>query len=112
MAAPWAGSSCRTARIWQRPSSRSAAGVTFTAFIGYEWTSLAKGNNLHRNGIFRDNGDKADQLVPYTTMKPLGSDNPRDLWKWMHACEDKTGGDAVSSRRPRGCEGTNSTRAP
>jgi hypothetical protein len=84
----------------------------FTAFIGYEWTSLAKGNNLHHNVIFRDNGDKADQLVPYTTMKPLGSDNPRDLWKWMHACEDKTGGDAVSSRRPRSCEGTNSTRAP
>jgi hypothetical protein len=73
---------------------------------------LPRGNNLHHNVIFRDNGDKADQLVPYTTMKPLGSDNPRDLWKWMHACEDKTGGDAVSSRRPRSCEGTNSTRAP
>ncbi len=48
----------------------------FTAFIGYEWTSNTGGNNLHRNVIFRDNGDKASQVEPYTTIKPLGSDNP------------------------------------
>jgi hypothetical protein len=64
----------------------------FTAFIGYEWTSNTAANNLHRNVIFRDNGDKASQVEPYTTMKPLGSDNPVDLWKWMAAYEDKTGG--------------------
>src|SRR3954469_14801672 len=64
----------------------------FTAFIGYEWTSNTGGNNLHRNVIFRDNGEKASRVVPYTTMAPFGSDNPRDLWKWMAAYEDKTGG--------------------
>jgi hypothetical protein len=63
----------------------------FTAFIGYEWTSNTGGNNLHRNVIFRDNGDKASRVVPYTVLPP-GSDNPRDLWKWMAAYEDKTGG--------------------
>jgi hypothetical protein len=68
----------------------------FTAFIGYEWTSNTAGNNLHRNVIFRDNGDKADRVLPFTTMKPLGSDNPRDLWKWMAAYEDKTGGDVLA----------------
>jgi hypothetical protein len=48
----------------------------FTAFIGYEWTSNTGGNNLHRNVIFRDNADKASQVEPFTTVKPLGSDNP------------------------------------
>lgn len=68
----------------------------FTAFIGYEWTSNTAGNNLHRNVIFRDNADKAEQVLPYTTLKPLGSDNPRDLWKWMQAYEDKTGGNVLA----------------
>ena len=68
----------------------------FTAFIGYEWTSNTGGNNLHRNVIFRDNGDKASQIEPMTTMKPLGSDNPRDLWKWMTAYEEKTGGNVLA----------------
>jgi hypothetical protein len=64
----------------------------FTAFIGYEWTSNTGGNNLHRNVIFRDDASKASAVEPFTTMKPLGSDNPVDLWKWMAAYEQKTGG--------------------
>ncbi|MHC4940122.1 MAG: DUF3604 domain-containing protein [Planctomycetota bacterium] len=64
----------------------------FTAFIGWEWTSNTKGNNLHRVVIYRDGGHKASMVEPYTTLKPLGSDDPRDLWKWMQAYEDKTGG--------------------
>jgi hypothetical protein len=68
----------------------------FTALIGYEWTSNTGGNNLHRNVIFRDDGDKAAQVVPYTTMQPFGSDNPRDLWAWMQNYEDKTGGSVLA----------------
>ena len=68
----------------------------FTAFIGYEWTSNTGGNNLHRNVIFRDNGDKAGRVEPFITMSPLGSDNPRDLWKWLAAYEEKTGGDVLA----------------
>ena len=68
----------------------------FTAFIGYEWTSVPNGNNLHRNVIYRDGGDVAGQVEPYTTVEPLGSPDPRDLWKWMANYEAKTGGDVLA----------------
>jgi hypothetical protein len=68
----------------------------FTAFIGYEWTSNTDGNNLHRNLTFRDGGDKASQVAPFTVCPPHGSDNPEDLWKWMNAYEDKTGGSVLA----------------
>ncbi len=68
----------------------------FTAFIGYEWTSLVTGNNMHRVVIYRDGADKALQNVPYTTYEPYGSPNPRDLWKWLAAFEKNTGGDVLA----------------
>lgn len=68
----------------------------FTAFIGYEWTSNTGGNNLHRVVVFRDGADKARQVEPYTTVKPLGSDDPKDLWKVLQAYEDKTGGNILA----------------
>ena len=62
----------------------------FTAFIGYEWTSNAGGgDNLHRNVIYRDGKARAEQVLPMTTFQ---SENPEDLWKWMAAWEQKTGG--------------------
>jgi Protein of unknown function (DUF3604) len=64
----------------------------FTTLFGYEWTSLVSGNNLHRNVIFRDEADKVLQIEPYTTSKPQGSPDPRQLWKWLQMYEDKTGG--------------------
>jgi hypothetical protein len=64
----------------------------FTAFIGYEWTSLVTGNNMHRVVVYRDDGDKGGQMVPFTTYPPAGSSNPRDLWAWMARYEERTGG--------------------
>ena len=68
----------------------------FTAFIGYEWTSNTGGNNLHRNVIFRDGSARASLVEPFTVVRPLGSDNPRDLWKWMEVYESKTGGSVLA----------------
>ena len=50
---------------------------TFTAFRGYEWTSLPGAANMHRNIIFR--GDKTPE-VPFTAMD---SDKPEKLWDAM-----------------------------
>ena len=68
----------------------------FTAFIGFEWTSLVTGNNMHRVVIYRDDATRASQMTAYTTTAPQGSTNPRDLWKWMTTYEEKTGGDLLA----------------
>jgi hypothetical protein len=83
---------------WQS-SIKAAEGANdpgrFTAFIGYEWTSQGS-FNIHRNVLFRDGGDKASRVEPFTVGPPAGSPNERDLWKWMQAYEDKTGGDVLA----------------
>lgn len=55
----------------------------FTTFVGWEWSSMNKGANLHRIVMTSAGGDKAKQFVPYSSL-----DSPRaeDLWAWM----DKT----------------------
>jgi len=68
----------------------------FTAFIGFEWTSLVKGNNLHRVVMYRDGADRARLMEPYTATPPLGSQNPVDLWKWMADYEEKTAGQVLA----------------
>ncbi len=64
----------------------------FTAMIAFEWTSLASGNNLHRNVILRDDAERARRIEPFTATPPLGSRDPRQLWKWMENYEQLTGG--------------------
>ncbi len=66
----------------------------FTAFIGFEWTcNGGGGNNLHRNIVYRDGKNLADQMVPFTTFD---SENPEDLWKWMERYEEKTFGSLLA----------------
>ena len=65
----------------------------FTAFHGYEWTSMPGGDNLHRNVVFRDNSDKVMQTLPYSAQD---SDKPEDLWKVLAAYEEKTGGQVLA----------------
>jgi hypothetical protein len=84
---------------WQqiiKSAEEANAPGRFTAFIGFEWTSTTAGDNLHRNIIFRDGATKASLVEPYTTVKPLGGDNPRDLWRWMSAYEQKTDGQVLA----------------
>ncbi len=61
----------------------------FTAFIGYEWTTMPGGNNLHRVVLFADDASKAGQVLPFSSFD---SEDPEDLWDFLQGYEDKTGG--------------------
>jgi hypothetical protein len=85
--------------VWQQvvdAAERYNEPGRFTAFIGYEWTSLVKGNNLHRNVIFRDGARRAEQVLPMVTQPPIGSTDPLDLYQWMENYEDETGGQVLA----------------
>lgn len=81
--------------ITETADSYNEPGI-FTALIGYEWTSVPKGFNLHRNVIFRDDKFRAQQVVPMVTQPPVGSQDPLDLYKWMDDYEKKTGGKVLA----------------
>jgi len=68
----------------------------FTAMTGFEWTATPNGDNLHRVVIYRDDKDRAGLVEPYTTLPPLGSPDPRDLWTWMTGYVEKTGGQVLA----------------
>jgi hypothetical protein len=68
----------------------------FTALIGFEWTSLIQGNNMHRVVIMRDGPTRARQVVPFTMTAPQGSPDPRDLWEYLSNYENKTDGEILA----------------
>lgn len=61
----------------------------FSAFVGFEYTLMPKGDNLHRVVVFRDGKDKAEKVLPYSSF--VGK-TPDDLWDYMDAYEKSTGG--------------------
>lgn len=65
----------------------------FTALIGYEWTSNKGGNNLHRVVIFRDGKEKADTIIPFSS---LDSEDPAMPWKFLDGYQEKTGGQVLA----------------
>ena len=83
--------------IWKEMTevveSHNKPGI-FTALIGYEWSSnYGGGNNLHRNIVYRDGKALADQVRPLTTFD---TEIPNQVWDWMQAYEDKTGGQVLA----------------
>jgi hypothetical protein len=62
---------------------------TFTAFMGWEWSSTPGGANLHRVVIMRDGREIGDKIIPYSA---LDSDKPEDLWTWLDQTSTDTGG--------------------
>ncbi len=66
----------------------------FTAFIGYEWSSAGREqSNIHRVVIYRDGSEKTSQTLPWSR---IDSDSAEDLWAYMAAYAEQTGGDVLA----------------
>ncbi len=70
---------------WQRlvdAANRYYQPGVFTTFIGYEWTAMIDGANLHRNVIFRGDGAPA----PFSSAD---SRDPEDLWTYLETIREQ-----------------------
>ncbi len=52
----------------------------FTSLLGWEWSSIPTGANLHRIVVTPEGGDKASQYLPFGSDQ---SQYPEDLWQWL-----------------------------
>jgi len=65
----------------------------FTSFIGWEWSSIPTGANLHRVVFSSSGGDISKKYLPY------GSDDsqyPEDLWAWLERTSQETGAEFLA----------------
>ena len=78
--------------IWNEITSLADAANDpgkFTALIGFEWTSMPGGDNLHRVVVYGDDAERARQLVP---VSAFDGPEPEDLWAFMESYERKVDG--------------------
>lgn len=68
--------------------SHNEPGV-FSAVIGFEWTSMPRGDNLHRVVVYADAAARAGQMLPPSAFD---GERPEALWAFMEKYEAATGG--------------------
>ena len=66
---------------------------TFTAIIGWEWTSTPNRANLHRVVFTPANAETAKKFLP---LSARDSPRPEDLWSWLEETSDRLGIDFVA----------------
>jgi hypothetical protein len=65
----------------------------FTAFIGWEWSSIPNGQNLHRIVFMPEGADVAEQFIPFNAFD---SDVESEFWAWLEKTSKKTGANFVA----------------
>lgn len=65
---------------------------TFTAMIGWEWSSTPNTRNLHRVVMTNADGDTARKFLPYSYYI---SNRPEDLWAFFAETKARTGADFI-----------------
>jgi hypothetical protein len=69
--------------IWQESTAitdRHNQPGKFTALVGWEWTSMPGGKNLHRVVFTPASGETAAKFLPFSNFD---SEQPEGLWKWF-----------------------------
>jgi len=59
----------------------------FTSLLGWEWSSIPTGANLHRIVVTPEGGEKASQYLPFGSDQ---SQYPEDLWQWLADTAERT----------------------
>ncbi len=65
----------------------------FSSFIGWEWSSIPAGANMHRVVFTPQGADVAEQFQPFSTAD---SNYPEDLWSWLEETSERTGAEFVA----------------
>ncbi|KKL09966.1 hypothetical protein LCGC14_2560590, partial [marine sediment metagenome] len=65
----------------------------FTAFLGWEWSSIPTGANLHRVVISPNGADKGHQYIPFGSDQ---SQYPEDLWAFLDKTAKQTGSEFIA----------------
>ncbi len=65
----------------------------FTALLGWEWSSIPAGANLHRVVVTPNGREQASQYMPYGSDQ---SQYPEDLWAWLDATSSRTGSQFIA----------------
>ena len=84
------------AQAWQESITAADANNEpgrFTAFIGWEWSSIPAAANLHRVIFTNTDATVARQYLPFASST---SNYPEDLWQWLNKTAEKTGADFVA----------------
>jgi hypothetical protein len=66
---------------------------TFTALLGWEWSSIPAGANLHRVVVTPNGRREASQYMPYGSDQ---SQYPEDLWAWLDKTAQHTGSQFIA----------------
>lgn len=65
----------------------------FTTLVGWEFSSVADGANLHRVVLSPTDPETAKSFIPYSM---IDSPDPHDLWIWLDKTKKETGADFIA----------------
>ncbi len=69
-------------KMHQEAAAKNYEPGKFTTLMAFEWSSVVRGGNMHRNVIFRD------MNVPIQPYSAIESTDETKLWNWMSSQEE------------------------